>query len=141
MLLQPIQLGLFRSDYLLHDEPDKPLEIKQVEFNTIAASFGALSQRAGEMHRWVKIHVSGRFVADPWHRYLAASTESYFGSSPHLAKESALPHNESLKHLAAGLAEGWKAYGKKDAAILFVVQDGERNVFDQRWLEYELLES
>lgn len=24
--------------------------------------------------------------------------------------------------------------------ILFVVQDGERNVFDQRWLEYELLE-
>lgn len=26
------------------------------------------------------------------------------------------------------------------ARILFVVQHGERNVFDQRWLEYELLE-
>lgn len=25
--------------------------------------------------------------------------------------------------------------------MLFVVQDGERNVFDQRWLEYELLET
>ena len=26
------------------------------------------------------------------------------------------------------------------AWILFVVQENERNVFDQRWLEYELLE-
>lgn len=26
------------------------------------------------------------------------------------------------------------------ACILFVVQPDERNVFDQRWLEYELLE-
>jgi hypothetical protein len=26
------------------------------------------------------------------------------------------------------------------AKILFVVQAGERNIFDQRWLEYELLE-
>ncbi len=26
------------------------------------------------------------------------------------------------------------------AWILFIVQAGERNVFDQRWLEYELLE-
>lgn len=24
--------------------------------------------------------------------------------------------------------------------ILFVVQENERNVFDQRWVEYELLE-
>lgn len=49
--------------------------------------------------------------------------------------------NDSLKQLSAGLADGWKAYGRDDAAILFVVQDGERNVFDQRWLEYELLEA
>lgn len=50
--MQPRQLGIFRSDYLLHDSaPDAPLEIKQVEFNTIAASFGALSQKAVDMHR------------------------------------------------------------------------------------------
>lgn len=49
-LVQPLQLGLFRSDYLLHTEGDRA-EIKQVEFNTIAASFGVLSQKAGEMHR------------------------------------------------------------------------------------------
>lgn len=50
--LQPVQLGIFRSDYLLHSSsPLQPPEIKQVEFNTIASSFGALSQRANEMHR------------------------------------------------------------------------------------------
>lgn len=51
-----MQLGVFRSDYLLHEHGhavgDKA-HIKQVEFNTIAASFGALSQKASEMHRCV----------------------------------------------------------------------------------------
>jgi hypothetical protein len=46
-------LGLFRSDYLLH-ESNGEVEFKQVEFNTIAASFGALSQRSGELHKYVQ---------------------------------------------------------------------------------------
>lgn len=41
--------------------------------------------------------------------------------------------------MATGLAEGWKVYGNKDAVVLVVVQEGERNVFDQRGLQYELL--
>lgn len=49
-LVQPLQLGLFRSDYLLH-EGDGGMGIKQVEFNTISSSFGALSQLAGGLHR------------------------------------------------------------------------------------------
>lgn len=69
-----------------------------------------------------------------------------------------MPVNESLSVLAGGLAAAHVAYGRTEcvlavhmtmpskvtlgysARILFVVQDGERNVFDQRWLEYELLE-
>ncbi|WWC59434.1 glutathione synthetase [Kwoniella dejecticola CBS 10117] len=123
-LVQPLQLGLFRSDYLLHETQGEELSIKQVEFNTIAASFGALSQRASEMHR-----------------YLQKATDGFYSISPHLTKPSNIPQNEPLRNLASGLAQGWKAYGKDDAVILFVVQEGERNVFDQRWLEYELLES
>lgn len=34
-----------------------------------------------------------------------------------------------------------KASGVGRSEILMVVQDGERNAFDQRWLEYELLEA
>ncbi|ORX35272.1 putative glutathione synthase [Kockovaella imperatae] len=121
-LVQPLQLGVFRSDYLLHQTSGAgPLELKQVEFNTIASSFGALSQRAGEMHRYL------------------CKTTNYFSASSYLSLPN-MPHNLSLRDIAAGLADAWKAYGREDAQILFVVQAGERNVFDQRWLEYELLE-
>ena len=47
---QSLQLGIFRSDYLMHHVGDK-LDIKQVEFNTISSSFGALSQRVSELHK------------------------------------------------------------------------------------------
>ena len=49
---QNIHLGLFRSDYLLHvTAPGGPLELKQVEFNTISSSFGALSNKVTDLHR------------------------------------------------------------------------------------------
>lgn len=52
LIIQPLQLGIFRSDYLLHSLSSlAPLELKQVEFNTISSSFGALSQKASETHR------------------------------------------------------------------------------------------
>jgi len=99
----------------------EPISLKQVEFNTISSSFGTLSQRSSELHR-----------------YLYKSTQ-YYGSSPHLRAES-FPPNHTAAGLAEGLAEAHKAYGVPNARILFVVQEGERNVFDQRWLEYELLD-
>ncbi|TFK48808.1 glutathione synthase [Heliocybe sulcata] len=117
-ITQPLHLGLFRSDYLLHSpSPGEPVSLKQVEFNTISSSFGPLSQQTAALH----------------------SSTHYYHLSPYLKAEN-FPSNTTLSGLAAGLAEGHKAYGVPDARILFVVQDGERNVFDQRWLEYELLE-
>ncbi|KAI0315673.1 glutathione synthase [Amylostereum chailletii] len=119
--VQPLHLGLFRSDYLLHQpDPTDEVSLKQVEFNTISASFGALSQQVSGMHR-----------------YLQAST-GYFGVSPSLKPEN-FPPNETVKGLVAGLAEAHKAYGVPSAYVLFVVQPDERNIFDQRLLEYELL--
>lgn len=52
---QPLQLGLFRSDYMVH-LPDikQPASLKQVEFNTISSSFGTLSERISAMHRSVR---------------------------------------------------------------------------------------
>ncbi|KAI1795816.1 glutathione synthase [Ganoderma leucocontextum] len=119
---QRLHLGLFRSDYLLHaSEKGGPVSLKQVEFNTISSSFGSLSESVSKLHR-----------------YLAASTE-YFNSSPFLKPQN-LPPNDTIAGLAEGLATAHKAYDSPSAWILFVVQAGERNVFDQRWLEYELLE-
>ncbi|GBE85446.1 Glutathione synthetase large chain [Sparassis crispa] len=120
-IVQPVQLGLFRSDYLLHAPDGADPSLKQVEFNTISSSFGGLSQQTAGLHK-----------------YLYKSTE-YYKSSPHLKKEN-FPPNNTIAGLAEGLAEAHKAYNVANTRILFVVQDGERNVFDQRWLEYELLE-
>lgn len=72
------------------------------------------------------------------HKYLAAST-GYYGVSEALGDAKSFVDNHSLEEIADGLAEGWRAYRVKDAVVLFVVQDGERNVFDQRALEYELV--
>ncbi|KAL5519732.1 hypothetical protein ACEPAG_1392 [Sanghuangporus baumii] len=114
---------IFRSDYLLHAPKDsaEPISLKQVEFNTISSSFGALSDRASSLHN-----------------YLLDAT-NYFGLSPYLTKDS-LPPNGATSTVVEGLAAAHKTYGVHDAYILFVVQPGERNVFDQRWLEYVLLE-
>ncbi|EGO23546.1 hypothetical protein SERLADRAFT_408898 [Serpula lacrymans var. lacrymans S7.9] len=119
-LVQTLQLGLFRSDYLLHAPDEAAPSLKQVEFNTISSSFGPLSERAAALHR-----------------YLHAAT-GYYGLSPHLTPDN-FPPNTTTAGLAQGLAEAHNAYAVPTAQILFVVQQRERNVFDQRWLEYELL--
>ncbi|KAG5352949.1 hypothetical protein C0989_011854 [Termitomyces sp. Mn162] len=70
--------------------------------------------------------------------YLYESTQ-YYNSSSHIRAEN-FPRNDTIAGLAEGLATAHKDYNNDQARILFVVQPGERNVFDQRPLEYELLE-
>jgi glutathione synthase len=120
-IVQPLQLGLFRSDYLLHQPSEHQQVLKQVEFNTISSSFGPLSDRVTALHR-----------------YLVQATD-YYHATP-LLSDSNIPPNDALGTLASGLAAAHHVYGVQQARILFVVQPGERNIFDQRWLEYELLE-
>ncbi|KAF5360179.1 hypothetical protein D9758_011332 [Tetrapyrgos nigripes] len=120
-MVRPLHLGLFRSDYLLHVSEDNNVSIRQVEFNTISSSFGTLSQKVSEMHR-----------------HLCAST-GFYESSPYLQALN-LPPNNTIAGLVEGLAAAHTVYDVPSSQILFVVQPGERNVFDQLWLEYELLE-
>lgn len=125
--VQSLSLGLFRSDYMVHVDPSNANaapDVHQVEFNTIASSFGGLATRVSQMHKYL---------------YRIGA----YGDAPYI-NEFSLPDNPALTGLADGLAEGHKAYGEgvvsKEIAILFLVQDGERNTFDQRSLEYSILE-
>ncbi|KAK7204348.1 glutathione synthase [Myxozyma melibiosi] len=119
---QPLTLGVFRSDYLLHTSPSSEPEIRQVELNTISASFGGLSSLAADAHRFL------------------LKADEYPTSQLEMSNET-MPENPSAKGLAAGLATAHNAYGVPSAVVLFVIQPGERNAFDQRWLEYYLLET
>ena len=106
-------LGIHRSDYLL-DEPSGRL--LQVELNTIASSFGALASRAAGLHR----ALAGRFpelgVSDP----------------------DTVPENPALEAIARALAVAQEAHPATDGLVLFVVQPGEGNVFDQELLREQL---
>ncbi|KAF2004551.1 glutathione synthase [Amniculicola lignicola CBS 123094] len=114
---------------MVHSDPsssNRSPGLKQVEFNTIASSFGGLSSRVSALHK-----------------YLLA-IDAYPASVAMIIEEESLRESESAASLARGLAVAHTAYGKSQSGyplcVLFVVQDPERNVFDQRHLEYPLLE-
>lgn len=121
-LCQPILLGLVRSDYMI----DSDSMIKQIEFNAISVSFCGLSPKVSNLHKF--LNKSG---------YYTSSGSEYYND------ESELPSTESADKMADGLAEAAKLYNSQehtsDSLVLFVVQPKERNVFDQRAIEYSLL--
>lgn len=128
--VQDLSLGLFRSDYMVHQEHAKAgssLGLKQVEFNTIASSFGGLSSKVSAMHNYL------------------LGIDAYPKSMSSILKKDSLRQSKSITSLANGLAVAHKAYGaglsNRPLCLLFIVQDPERNVFDQRHIEYALQES
>ncbi|SCU90927.1 LADA_0F07140g1_1 [Lachancea dasiensis] len=118
---QKLALGLFRSDYLLDAQS---LEVKQVEFNTVSVSFGGLSTKVGKLHNF--LNQSGKYSLDD--------------GRPFYTQE--IPVSESARLLPKGLWEATRKYqtSASHTIVAFIVQQGERNVFDQRILEYILLE-
>lgn len=117
---QSLTAGLFRSDYIVHSG-DGQSQIKQVEFNTVSVSFGALSSRLTELHNFL--------------------IES--GFYPDICLER-VPKSTALYQLSQGLADIDQAYRQQNnvegTAVLFIVQPGERNALDQRLIEYELFD-
>jgi len=120
-IAQPITLGIHRSDYMLHDAGDgSPLVPKQVEINTVAASFFGLSQRVTGLHRTLlgRLPLGGLDAAD-------------------------CPDNSPVSGIASSIATAIRLYSNSvrnsnQHACLFVVQGDEQNVFDQRHLEFAL---
>lgn len=129
---QRIRLSINRSDYMLHvpSSESNPV-IQQVELNTIASSFSSLSTLVSRLHS-----------------HMASRTEFFNGSAtttPDITKHS-LPENNSILGIPKALGIAWRLYkGANGVAtnpvVVMVVQPGEGNIFDQRWIEYELFQS
>lgn len=107
---QSIMLGLNRSDYML----DQTSSLKQIEINTFAASFGGLSSRTPDVHRHV-LKVAGR-----------------------LEESRRILDNNPAAGLAGAVAKAWELYGSERAVVMFLVEENQRNIFDQRYIESEL---
>ncbi|KAI1359856.1 hypothetical protein F5Y08DRAFT_64413 [Xylaria arbuscula] len=126
--IQHKSLGLFRSDYMVHqDASGSEPQIKQVEFNTIASSFGGLSSQTSQLHQYL------------------ALTEYPLIEKAIPRDALTLPPNSSAAGLASGIKEAFISYGASTTGhskcVIFLVQDGERNIFDQKHLEYSLQSS
>ncbi|KAL2865643.1 glutathione synthase [Aspergillus lucknowensis] len=127
---QTLSLGLYRSDYMAHTPSSSTTpQLKQVEFNTISSSFGGLSSLVTLLHSELLDTPPGHPIAYPKHPLLASG---------------AVPENTAVETLSTGLATAHSAYGASKSipnlptCILFVVQAGERNIFDQLALSREL---
>jgi glutathione synthetase len=129
--IQDVALGIFRSDYMLHQpSPSQEPQLKQVEFNTISCAGGIHSSRISDMHR--HLHRTDA--------YQPLSTESNFIDMD----SCTLPTNRTLSRISAGLYAAHNAYGSSKSSptiqkcILFIVQDRNFNIADERPIEYAL---
>ncbi|XP_015236310.1 PREDICTED: glutathione synthetase [Cyprinodon variegatus] len=86
---QSVVLGLNRSDYMLDQREDGTSSLKQIEINTIAASFGGLSSRTPQVHKHV-LKVAGR-----------------------PEESQRILDNNPAAGLARGLAKAWELYGSE----------------------------
>jgi glutathione synthase len=141
------RLGIHRSDYMLHQEQsDGPYVIKQVELNTIAASFACLSTRVASLHR----HLEQRYATDlvDFMTTNKGAVLAQAVTTPSLSDTDGVPENPALKRLAYAMKVTYERYqsrfrnsdNKLPLVILFVVQEGESNTVDQRLLEFQVWE-
>lgn len=147
-VVQPLQLGIYRSDYMI-DQPtdDAAPRILQVELNTISCSFVSLAAKLSRMHadlvsRW---GATNDGAMQPFLSKMSAIAAA-------LKDESLLPPSSSETDVAAAIALAHEEYlvqrgGARQraaaadvppTAVLMIVQPNERNVVDQRGIEHAL---
>ncbi|XP_050415263.1 glutathione synthetase isoform X2 [Patella vulgata] len=113
--VQPVWFGLFRNDFLLDEDPDtSKLQLKQVEMNTIAAGFGGVGSKLADFYRYILDLIGVEYTYNQ------------------------IPDSQSVYGFASGFVNAWGMYGNPKAVILFIVKHNERNIMDQRLLEYEI---
>ncbi|MBU2510395.1 glutathione synthase [bacterium] len=107
-------LQISRNDFLLTDDNNSGLLIpKQVEFNTISNSFPYLSGKVYQLHQYMvkRLHCQGKLVK-----------------------------NDPLEGVVDAMGEVVTYYDVPNTYLLMVVQSQEQNLFDQRGIEYRLLD-
>ncbi len=110
---QPWRLLISRNDFFAVPEGGGQ-GWRQVEFNSISASFPHL---AGRLYRF--------------HQLLCRSQPDVLGR---------LLPNDPLTPITAGIAEGVQVHGASNGVVLMIVQPQESNRLDQRGIEQRLLQ-
>ncbi|WIA42733.1 hypothetical protein OEZ86_008676 [Tetradesmus obliquus] len=120
-----VVLGVHRSDYML-DAPSGGF--LQVELNTIASSFACLSSITSQLHHYTLQRLAAA----------SSSSSSEAAAALQLLSASRLPSNAAMQGICRALAAAVVAAGGPGAVMVMVVQPGERNAYDQQWLQHTL---
>ncbi|XP_059177237.1 glutathione synthetase-like [Physella acuta] len=122
-VIQPLHFGIFRNDFMMNCldtvgageivSADR-LELKQIEFNAISSSFAGLTEQMADLHRLT----------------LGMCGKSF--------ENKQIPINIPATKIAEGLIKAWELYRNPNAVILYIVSSSERNIIDQRWLEFNV---
>lgn len=128
------RLGIFRSDYMLQNG-----QVKQIELNTVAASFASLSTQVAGFHRFIL----ERCAHDPGVAGFIKEQASKVLRGANAEEKPIVPENSALERLPLAMKTVVERYRQrfntdKQLCVLFVVQDSERNTVDQRLLEFRL---
>ncbi|CAF1168960.1 unnamed protein product [Adineta ricciae] len=120
---QPIQLDIYRNDYMRDTKTDK---MRQIEFNTISSAFAGLTGIVADIHKAVL-----RYTLDNCHvRELKINEENASSKS---SIDLILPNN-ALTKSAEAMVKAFELYNNPQACILFLIVPNERNVCDQNAL-------
>eukprot|EP00878_Enallax_costatus_P022444 GHUV01023809.1.p1 GENE.GHUV01023809.1~~GHUV01023809.1.p1 ORF type:complete len:478 (+),score=162.56 GHUV01023809.1:1126-2559(+) len=126
-----VVLGVHRSDYML-DAPTGGF--LQVELNTIAASFACLSTITTQMHHYN----IGRLAAAAARQQYRSNSRDSSSAAQQLLSTDRLPSNTAMPGICRALAAAVRAAGGDNAVMVMIVQPGERNAYDQQWLQHIL---
>mmetsp|Transcript_1756 Transcript_1756/g.3719 ORF Transcript_1756/g.3719 Transcript_1756/m.3719 type:complete len:382 (-) Transcript_1756:858-2003(-) len=135
-------MGVLRSDYMVSQSGRRPT-LRQVEINTIASSFGFLSERVCRAHRMLALkfpQLRIQLEDMPQNRFMEAIPSAFaralvlYEYKCNIRTQLSKEVFDDERQLKAELARQ-----KSSTLVLFVVQPDERNIADQRFLEFELL--
>ena len=134
---------VLRADFMI-DQPNN--DVKLVEYNTIASSFGILTQKVGIMQRYIKekygdeIHQNYDFITDSSSMSQEDQEILNFGNNAMKSFSSKMISyfNIAIQNYKLSMKTKYNIESK-NPWVLFVITDDERNVIDQKIIEYELL--
>ena len=133
---------VLRNDFMI-DVPTN--SVKLVEYNTIASSFGILSESVRKMHEYIRNKYGSdvNYLRDTLSPSALADEEDKeilrFGNDKQLTfmDDMLSSFKEALEHYSSSVKAKF-GHQCEDPWVLFVVEDSERNVIDQKVIETEL---
>ena len=128
---QPIHIGYLRSDYMIDM---KSKQLKMVEYNTVASSMGCLWNAVKGIQAYLHAKYESEMPYDLVEATLSGPYARVFELKFDYKKELAKNFGEAMTHYIP------QSGGKEKSKVwfLFVVEDEERNIGDQKFLETSL---